>query len=175
MKTIRYSFLALIILAISNTVLGAPFLTSEPYRAKTDKPVKFLVTIGGKTVVSMPVKKADGSVYLKYDLGSLPDGTYAVSVKAVDKKGMESAPSVCSITKTGFKGEISGSPASKNSPPAQTKKAGSDRAVRQDAGAPAGPCTGFLDKTAGLRSEFEAKRQKYWELKRDPKIGCFLK
>ena len=106
MKIIPQCFLALIFLATSTIALGAPFVVSDPYPAKGAKPVKFLVTIDGKTFVSKPAKNSDGSVYLKHDLGDLPDGTYTASVEAVDAKGIKSPPSACHFKKTGSKVEL---------------------------------------------------------------------
>jgi hypothetical protein len=166
MKTIRLCLLALIIFTASNVASGAPFLTADPYPAKGAKPVKFLVTIGGKTVVSVPAKNPDGSVYLKYDLGGLPDGTYAVSVKAVDAKGVESPPGVCSFRKTGSNIVFLASPEPKDTPPAPK---GKGSAADYGGVMPNEACVRFLDKTAALRKDFELKRHNYWELKRDPK------
>jgi hypothetical protein len=117
MKKIKGCFLIMIFLAGSSVAFGAPFLVSDPYPAKGKKPEKFLVTIGEKTSVSIPVKNSDGSLYLKYDLGSLPDGVYTVSVRAVDAKGIESLPGACSFKKTGPDAEIFTPPEQKEKKP----------------------------------------------------------
>ena len=110
MKTIRRCFLVLAFLAVSTVASGSPFLVSDSYPAGGPKPEKFLVTIGGKTTKSKPAKNANGSVYLKYDLGGLPDGTYMATITAVDVKGTESPPAFCSFKKTGLKVEIVATP-----------------------------------------------------------------
>ena len=155
----------LIAVAPANAAFGAPFLVSDPYPANIDKPVRFLVTIDKKTDPSTPVEKTDGSVYLKYDLGNLPDGAYAVSVEAVDGNGMKSVPIACSIKKTGAVAEFSSPPAPKVPLPAEMKRRSAEYPGRQQVG----QCTKFLDKTAGLRKDFGIKRQEYWGLKGDPK------
>jgi predicted phage tail protein len=79
---------------------------SDPYPKKEDsKLTKFLVTINGKTTESTPAKNTDGTFYLKYELGGLPDGTYTATIKAVDTKGKESSPATYSFKKTGAKVE----------------------------------------------------------------------
>jgi len=89
------------VVLISTWVFGAPFLVSDPY-PKDDKGLtKFLVTINGKTTESMPAINADGTRYLKYDLGDLPDGTYTMTIKAVNGKGQESFPATYLFKKTG--------------------------------------------------------------------------
>jgi predicted phage tail protein len=105
MKMMQCCFLILVFLAASTIAFGSPFLVSDPYRNKDAKLTKFLVTINGKTSESMPVKNSEGHFYLKYDLGSLPDGTYTAEVKSVDTKGKESSPASCSFKKTGTKVE----------------------------------------------------------------------
>ena len=49
----------------------------------------------------MPVKTSEGAVYLKYDIGDLPDGTYTATARAVDVKGEESSPATFSFIKIG--------------------------------------------------------------------------
>lgn len=105
MKLNRCLFLAALLASISSYAFGAPFLVSDPYPKKDAKLSKFLVTINGKTSESTPAKNADGTLYLKYDLGSLPDGTFTASIKAVDSKGKESSPATYSFKKTGTKVE----------------------------------------------------------------------
>jgi hypothetical protein len=95
----------LMFLTVATLAFGGPFLVCDSYPKKS-KVKKFLVTINGKTVESMPAKKPDdGSAYLKYDLGSLPDGTYTASIKAVNTRGAVSPPSVYSFKKAGTKVE----------------------------------------------------------------------
>ncbi|MDR2017536.1 MAG: hypothetical protein LBQ00_01430 [Syntrophobacterales bacterium] len=101
MKKLTICFLALLVLAAASVAFAAPFLVSNPYPAKRTTPSQFLITINEKTETSIPAKNEDGSVYLKYDLGGLSDGTYTVYVKAINKKGVESSPSVYSFIKTG--------------------------------------------------------------------------
>ncbi|OPY81071.1 MAG: hypothetical protein A4E65_01240 [Syntrophorhabdus sp. PtaU1.Bin153] len=116
MKTIRCCFLVLMFLAVSTFAFGGPFLVCDPYPKKS-KVKKFLVTVNGKTVESMPAKKPDGSTYLKYDLGNFPDGTYTASVKAVNTKGVVSSPSAYSFKKSGTKVEPYTPPAPKQKRP----------------------------------------------------------
>jgi hypothetical protein len=93
------------VVLISTWALGSPFLVSDPY-PKDDKGLtKFLVTIDGRTAESIPAKNAAGTLYLKYDLGDLPDGTYTATIKAVNAKGQESFPATYSFKKTGSKVE----------------------------------------------------------------------
>ncbi|HPB39146.1 MAG TPA: hypothetical protein PK125_13435 [Syntrophorhabdus sp.] len=80
---------------------GSPFLVSDPYPREDKGLMKFLVTINGETKESLPAKNADGKLYLKYDLGSLADGIYTVTIKAVNTKGQESSPATYSFKKTG--------------------------------------------------------------------------
>jgi hypothetical protein len=101
MKNTRSLFFATVFIIISTLAFGAPFLVSDPYPKKDLKLTKFLVTINGKTTESTPAKNADGTFYLKYDLGSLPDGMFTASIKAVDSKGKESSPATYSFKKTG--------------------------------------------------------------------------
>jgi len=105
MKMTRSLFLATLFLIVSTFAFGAPFLVSDPYPKKDTKLTKFLVTINGKTTESAPAKNADGTLYLKYDLGGLPDGMYTAAIKAVDTKGKESSPATYSFKKTGAKVE----------------------------------------------------------------------
>jgi hypothetical protein len=105
MKMTRSILLATLFLIVSTLAFGAPFLVSDPYPKKDTKLTKFLVIINGKTSESDPAKNADGTLFLKYDLGGLPDGTYTATIKAVDTKGKESSPSTYSFKKTGAKVE----------------------------------------------------------------------
>jgi hypothetical protein len=105
MKMTRSILLATLFLIVSTFAFGAPFLVSDPYPKKDTKLTKFLVTINGKTSESDPAKNADGTLFLKYDLGGLPDGTYTATIKAVDTKGKESSPATYSFKKTGGKVE----------------------------------------------------------------------
>jgi hypothetical protein len=105
MNMTRSLFLATLFLIVSTFAFGAPFLVSDPYPKKDTKLIKFLVTINGKTTESAPAKNADGTLYLKYDLGGLPGGTYTATIKAVDTKGKESSPASYSFKKTGAKVE----------------------------------------------------------------------
>lgn len=107
----------------STIALGAPFLVSDAYGTKNGRPVKFLVTVNGKTTESAPAKNTDGSVYLKFDLAGLPDGTYTASVRAVDHKGVESAPATYSFKKTGAE-------AVPYAPPAPKQKIGPSHSYR---------------------------------------------
>jgi hypothetical protein len=101
MKLTRSLFIAAILTSISTYAFGAPFLVSDPYPAKDSKLSKFVVTIDGKTSDSTPAKNPDGSLYLKYDLGGLQDGTYTITIKAVGTDGKESSPAAYSFKKTG--------------------------------------------------------------------------
>jgi hypothetical protein len=105
MKMTRSILLATLFLIVSTFAFGAPFLVSDPYPKKDTKLTKFLVTINGRTTESAPAKNADGTLFLKYDLGGLPDGTYTATIKAVDTKGKESSPATYSFKKTGAKVE----------------------------------------------------------------------
>jgi len=105
MKMTRSILLATLFLIVSTLAFGAPFLVSDPYPKKDTKLTKFLVIINGKTSESDPAKNADGTLFLKYDLGGLPDGTYTATIKAVDTKGKESSPATYSFKKTGAKVE----------------------------------------------------------------------
>jgi len=108
----RCCCLVLVLLAGSTTAFGEPFLVSDPYPGE-GKLGKFLVTIDGKTTESMPEKSADGSVYLKYDLGNLPDGTYTATIEAVNAKGAVSPAAVYSFKKNGSRVEPYTPPAAK--------------------------------------------------------------
>ena len=101
MKTIRSCFLISVFLTISKIAFGAPFLGCDPYPVKGPEPVKFLITINGKTYESVPVKTSEGSVYLKHDIGDLPDGMYTATAVAVDAKGEESSSATYSFKKVG--------------------------------------------------------------------------
>ena len=101
MKTIHQCLFILALLIISSMAFGAPFLACDPYPVKGPQPIKFLITINGKTYESMPVKTSEGAVYLKYDIGDLPDGTYTATARAVDVKGEESSPATFSFIKIG--------------------------------------------------------------------------
>ena len=76
-------------------------VVSDPYKNKDERPIKFVVTIDSKITESIPARNTDGSVYLKFDLGGLPDGIYTASVKAVNRKGVESTPATYSFKKDG--------------------------------------------------------------------------
>jgi hypothetical protein len=101
MKTTHPCFLIFVFLTISKIAFGAPFLGCDPYPVKGPQPVKFLVTINGKTYESVPAKTFEGSVYLKYDIGDLPDGVYTATAVAVDAKGEESSSATYSFKKVG--------------------------------------------------------------------------
>ena len=88
---------------ISTWAFGSPFLVSDPYPKQDKGLTKFFVTINGKTTESIPAINAGGTLYLKYDLGNLPDGTYTATIKAVNAKGQESFPGTYSFKKTGDK------------------------------------------------------------------------
>jgi hypothetical protein len=113
MKITGSLFFATAFIALSALAFGAPFLVSDPYPRKDTSLSKFLVTINNKTGESVPVRNADGSLYLKFDLGGLPDGTYTATIKAVDTKGKESSPATYSFKKTGAKVEPYTQPAAK--------------------------------------------------------------
>ena len=93
------------LIMVSTWALGAPFLVSDSYSKKDITLTKFLVAIDGETMESAPAESADGTLYLKYDLGNLSDGTYTAIIKAVDAKGKESSPATYSFKKTGAKVE----------------------------------------------------------------------
>lgn len=101
MSMARSIFFFTFFLIMSTLAFGSPFLVSDPYPPKESKLSKFLVTIDGKTSESSPAKNSDGSFYLKYDLGELQDGTYTVTIKAVDTSGKESSPATYSFKKIG--------------------------------------------------------------------------
>ena len=101
MKLTRFLFVAAFLTVISTYAFSAPFLVSDPYLPKESKLSKFVVTIDGKTSDSTPAKNPDGSLYLKHDLGDLQDGTYTITIKAVDTDGKESSPVTYSFKKTG--------------------------------------------------------------------------
>lgn len=101
MTMIRSILFVTLLLTVSVFAFGAPFLVSDPYATASGKLTKFLVTINGKTGESIPAMNADGALYLKYDLGGLPDGTYTVTIRAVDIEGKESFPAAYSFKKTG--------------------------------------------------------------------------
>lgn len=105
MITMQRCLLIFVFLLISTIAFGEPFLVSDPYPDKGNKPAKFLITINGETHESMPMNTPEGSVYLKYDLVNLSDGTYTAAAKAVDAKGVESSAVTYSFTKTGTKVE----------------------------------------------------------------------
>ena len=105
MKMTRSFSLATVFMVMSTFAFGAPFLVSDPYPKKDANLIKFLVTINGETTESVPEKNADGSLYLKYDLEGLREGTYTATIKAVDAKGKESSPATYSFKKTGAKVE----------------------------------------------------------------------
>jgi len=105
MKMTRIVFIIAALIVVSTWAYGAPFLVSDPYPGQDKGLTKFLVTIDGTTTESAPAKDADGALYLKYDLGGLPDGTYTAIIKAVDGKGKESSPATYSFKKTGGKVE----------------------------------------------------------------------
>jgi hypothetical protein len=105
MKMIHRYLLILIFLAISSIAFGAPFLVCEPYPVGGPQPTKFLITINGKTYESMPAKTPEGSVYLKYDIGDFPDGTYTGTAIAVGEKGAKYSTVTYSFKKTGLKVE----------------------------------------------------------------------
>lgn len=101
MKVKSIFLIAAALMLISPCAFGTPFLVSDPYPADDKRVTKFLVTIDGTTRESAPAKNADGTLYLKYDLGDLPDGTYTLIVKAVNAKGQESSPATYSFKKMG--------------------------------------------------------------------------
>jgi hypothetical protein len=117
MKMTRSFLFATVFITSATLAFGAPFLVSDPYPKKDTKLTKFLVTINGKTVASDPARNADGTLYLKYDLGALPDGTYTATIKAVDTKSKESSPTTYSFKKTGAKVEPYTPPAAKQKIP----------------------------------------------------------
>jgi hypothetical protein len=105
MKTTRSLFYVSVLIAMSTYAFGAPFLVSDPYPKEDVNLKHFLVTIIGKTRESVPARNADGTFYLNYDLGDLPDGTYTATIRAVDTKGKESGPATYSFKKNGTKVE----------------------------------------------------------------------
>jgi hypothetical protein len=105
MKMTRIVLIIAALIVVSTGAYGAPFLVSDPYPRQDKGLTKFLVTINGETTESAPSKNTDGTLYLKYDLGNLPDGTYTATIKAVNAKGQESSPATYSFKKTGGKVE----------------------------------------------------------------------
>lgn len=105
MKMKRIVLFAAAFIVVSTWAFGSPFLVSDPYSGQNKGLTKFLVTINGETTESAPSKNTDGTLYLKYDLGSLPDGTYTATIKAVNAKGQESSPATYSFKKKGGKVE----------------------------------------------------------------------
>jgi hypothetical protein len=105
MKMIHRCFLIPVFLAISSIAFGAPFLVCEPYPVGGPQPTKFLITINDKAYESAPVKTSDGSVYLKYDIGDLPDGIYTGSAIAVGEKEAKYSTVTYSFKKTGLRVE----------------------------------------------------------------------
>ena len=89
------SLLLLILLAVA--AHAAPFLVCDPYPVQSDpnlNPVSFVITgIGANPISSQAFTQADGSVILHYDLATLSNGRYTVTVDAVNVFGGDSGPS----------------------------------------------------------------------------------
>jgi hypothetical protein len=93
----RTSLLLGLLLALSVSAPAAPFLVCDPYPVQTDttlNPVSFVIKgIGGNPISSQAFTQADGSVILHYDLATLPNGKYTVTVDAINVFGGDSGPS----------------------------------------------------------------------------------
>ena len=105
MKTMCIYALVFVFLLTGKIACGAPFLVCDPYPTKGPQPAKFRITINGKVYESSLMRNPNGSVYLRYDIGNLPDGTYTASAIAVDSEGAESLPATCSFKKIGSEAE----------------------------------------------------------------------
>lgn len=87
---LRNLSLALCLLGVTAmSAQAAPFLVSDPYPADKPQPDTFLIFISASTtpVTSTPVKAADGSVSLKYDLAAIGSGPKTVKVRAKNAWG----------------------------------------------------------------------------------------
>ncbi|HEX2966631.1 MAG TPA: hypothetical protein VHO84_12645 [Syntrophorhabdaceae bacterium] len=125
---------AICVLLFSRAVFGVPFLVSDPYPAKSDRPVKFLVTINGRTEVTEPTRNSDGTVYLKYDLANCEDGSFTAVVKAVDAKGGESPSATLSFRKSGMTAEIFAVPQAREKIPPSRQYQGHLRFLQRPVG-----------------------------------------
>lgn len=89
--------LALAVLAMAGC--AAPFLVSDPYPATGPQPDQFLVTVGTAAPVTVPAtKNADGTAYLKWDVGSIGTGPKTVTAKAKNAWGESAASAPFSFT-----------------------------------------------------------------------------
>lgn len=83
--------LLLLLLALATLVKASPFLVCDPVPASLDqftKPVSYVVTgLGGTPISTQATTNQDGTVQLKYDLQSLPHGSYVVTASAVNALG----------------------------------------------------------------------------------------
>lgn len=117
-RTMKTTCLCIVFLLLfGGTGFGVPYLVSDPYPNRSDKPVKFIVTINGNSETTAAAKNPDGSVYLKYDLANCEDGAFTASVKAVDAKGVESQSASLSFKKSGPTVEVITIPQSKEKIP----------------------------------------------------------
>jgi hypothetical protein len=91
--TICRSLLLLMLTAVS--AHAAPFLVADAVAQSGDpnlNPVSYVITgLAISAVTTQAVQNADGTLQLKYDLGSLANGSYTVAAAAVNVFGGESA------------------------------------------------------------------------------------
>jgi hypothetical protein len=76
---------------------AAPFLEADAVAQASDpnlNPVSYVLTgLATNPITTPAVQNADGTLQLKYDLGSLANGSYTVSAEAVNVFGNRSSPS----------------------------------------------------------------------------------
>jgi hypothetical protein len=89
----------LVLLALVCALMGhaSPFLEADAVPQASDpnlNPVSYVITgLATSAITTAAVQNADGTLQLKYDLGSLANGTYTVSAAAVNIFGGESVQS----------------------------------------------------------------------------------
>lgn len=102
MKTLAAA--VLLFLALIQGVAATPFLVCDPVTPQSDpnlNPVLYDITgLAAQPISSAAFHNTDGTLQLKYDLSTLPNGTYAVTASAVNVFGGASAASaVLNFTK----------------------------------------------------------------------------
>lgn len=86
------------LLIVPALVHAEPFVECDPYPAGVDQPTEFRIVLS----FSVPAHKLpDGSVTLKLDAASLPDGEYRLDVAAVGADKSESSATSAKLLKTG--------------------------------------------------------------------------
>jgi hypothetical protein len=101
MRMLMCSFLVACLTLLAFPLLGqSAHLVCDPYPTTAHQPTSFLLTFDGGTPIETPATvKADGSVWLYYDLTGLANGAHTVTCQSKDVWGVSASSVPLSFVK----------------------------------------------------------------------------